>query len=179
MLNAKASEAFLGAKRMKHRLPYLSGTLLVLSIPFDLAFQFEPILAQIFGPEYICSPQSFRCVPQTYLYYTGLSLILLPCLLPAAQSFTSEGQRTKCNVTKSAATARKSRSRCRFRTAQPQAESDRGEFGSRLASDGYGRLKEIFQCIFATSGAPDRTPDRKFRGKSWARQPFHRPTQVL
>ena len=76
MLNAKASEAFLGAKRMKHRLPYLSGTLLVLSIPFDLAFQFAPILAQIFGPESICSPRYFRCVPQTYLYYTGLALIL-------------------------------------------------------------------------------------------------------
>ena len=27
-------------------------------------------------------------------------------------------------------------------------------------------------------GAPDSTPDRKFRGKSWAKTTFHRPTQA-
>src|SRR5712692_3133792 len=41
-----------------------------------------------------------------------------------------------------------------------------------------GGLKEMFQCIFAECGAPDGTPDRKFRGKSWAKTTFHRPTQA-
>jgi len=61
---------------MKHRLAYLSGIFLILSIPFDLAFLFAPTLVQLFGPEAICSPSYHRCVPQAYLYYIGLDLIL-------------------------------------------------------------------------------------------------------
>ena len=61
---------------MMHRLAYLSGLFLILSIPFDLAFLFAPTLAQLFGPRAICLPSYGRCVSQSYLYYIGLDLIL-------------------------------------------------------------------------------------------------------